>query len=304
MSVFKIAPGKNAKFWENGDCLGNHHICVGFHEVRNLKSYRSEDELRAAVNEKRYGGRAAGTAAIVAEQLWMLRNLAVGDRVIANKGNSIVLAVGTVNGSYKWDPKHKFPHTVPVDWGAPQKRRNIPRQKQWNNNTVAPVSPELFALIARKLRLKDADIDAAQTSPASQKELTILGRLEDTRRVFARKEQQRLRKYLLDGKDYGWCYLCGEKLPAPLLVAAHIKKRAKCSDKEKRDHRNVVPVCLLGCDALFERGYVTVVKNKIDVHHKSGRNSRLQAVLAALQARRVASEGRQKYFDWHSKYAR
>ncbi len=58
MGVFKIAPGMNARFWENNDCLDNRHICVGWSKVRDLKKYRSEQELRAAVNEKQYRGRA------------------------------------------------------------------------------------------------------------------------------------------------------------------------------------------------------------------------------------------------------
>jgi hypothetical protein len=306
MSVFKIAPGKNARFWENNDCLDNRHICVGWSKVRDLKKYRSEEELRAAVNEKQYRGRAPGRAASTAWQLWTLRNLEVGDKVVANKGNSIVLRVGTVNGRYKWNAKHEHhPHTVSVDWGAPCKRRKIRAQKEWNNNTVAQVSPELFALIARKLRLKDTSIDGAQKSPVSQNELTILGRLEEERRVSTRKEQQRLRKHLLDGKDYGWCFLCGEKLPAELLVAAHIKKRSKCTDTEKRDHANVVPMCLLGCDALFERGHVALLDNKIDTRLKSAApRSRLYAVLMVLRARKIEIEvRRKKYFEWHSKHA-
>lgn len=305
MSVFKIAPGKNARYWI--DCLDNRHICVGWGKVGDLNEYSSEEELRATVNEKEYRGRAPGRAASTARQLWTLRNLEVGDKVVANKGNSIVLRVGTVNGSYEWNAKHRHhPHTVSVDWGAPCERRKIHPQKEWNNNTVAPVSPELLAVIARKLRLKDASVEGTQKSPASQKELTILGRLEEERRVSTRKEQQRLRRCLLDGKDYGWCFLCGEKLPAALLVAAHIKKRAKCSDKEKRDHANVVPMCLLGCDALFERGDVALVKNKIDIRFKSAApRSRLHSLLLALRVRKIdVGVQRKKYFNWHSKHAR
>lgn len=305
MSVFKIAPGKNARFWENNDCLDNRHICVGWKEVGDLKKYSSEEELRVAVNEKEYGGHALGRAAITARQLWTLRNLEVGDKVVANKGNSIVLRVGTVNGNYEFDEKHKHhPHTVSVDWGAPCERKKIRPQKEWNNNTVAPVSPELFALIARQLRLKDSS-DGVQKSPVPQKELTILGRLEEERRVSTRKEQQRLRKHLLDGKDYGWCFLCGEKLPAELLVAAHIKKRSKCTDTEKRDHANVVPMCLLGCDALFERGHVALLNNKIDTRLKSvPPRSRFDTILIVLRARKIEVEARRKkYFEWHSKHA-
>lgn len=303
MAVFKIAPGKNARYWN--DCVDHRHICVGWSKVGNLMDYQSEEELQAAVNEKQYQGRAPGPAASTARQLWTLRNLSVGDKVVANKGNSIVLRIGTVNGRYEWNPKHAHHHhTVPVDWGASCPRRKIHPRNEWNNNTVAPVSPELFSRIAQKLGLKRASIYDAQKAPVSQKELAIIGELEEERRVSTRKEQHQLRKYMFDGKDYGWCFLCGEKLPAELLVAAHIKRRAQCSDKEKRDPANVVPMCLLGCDALFERGHVVLVKNRIEVRLNSGEpRSRLHSLLLALRVRKIDVEARQaKYFNWHSKY--
>lgn len=297
MSVFKIAPGKNAKFWENGDCLRNRHICVGWGKVCNLRKYHSEDELAAAVNLKHYGGRAPGVARKTARQLWTLRNLRPGrDTVVANKGNSIVLRVGTVAGPYKWDAKHDYPHTVSVDWGPDCERQRIRRQKEWYP-TIVPVPPALFKLITRKL---------ASEYAASQKELTIDGELDEECRVLRRTEQSFLRNRLLNGKDHGRCFLCDEDLPAALLVAAHIKKRARCSDKEKRDYRNVVPMCLLGCDALFERGYVAVVRNVIDARLKSlHTRSRLSALLLTLRSRRLEVEvPRKKYFKWHSKHAR
>jgi hypothetical protein len=230
MSVFKIAPGRNARFWRNGDCLENHHICVGWREVRDLRKYRSEDELAAAVNQKQYGGRAPGAARKTAKQLWTLRNLTPGrDKVVANKGNSIVLRVGTVAGHYRWDSKHYYPHIVPVDWGPDCARQKIRRQKEWYT-TVAPVRPALFKLIARKLLSENI---------AVRKELTANGKLDEECRILRRTEQSFLRKRLLNGRDHGRCFLCDEEFPVELLVAAHIKKRAAgllecCSDVPAR----------------------------------------------------------------------
>lgn len=304
MSVFKIAPGRNAKFWK--DCLHNHHICVGWGKVKDLKQYGSEGELRAAVNEKLYSGRAPGPASNTAWQLWTLRNLHPGDKVIVNKGNSIVLGVGTVTGLYRWNAKHHYPHTVPVDWGTAHKPKRIPSQKKWNNNTVSDdISPALYKRITGKPLPEGAAVNGNQKSPVLQKGLAILGQLSEERRVSTRKEQQRLRKHLLGGKDHGSCFLCGEVLPGELLVAAHIKKRSKCTDAEKRDHANVVPMCLLGCDALFERGHVALVNNKIDIRCKGAApGSQLYAILIVLRARKIEVEAaRKKYFEWHSKHA-
>jgi hypothetical protein len=74
-----------------------------------------------------------------------------------------------------------------------------------------------------------------------------------------RKEQSFLRCYLFGDRSTGSCGICGVTLPRDLLVAAHIKRRSACSPQEQRDYRNVVmPMCKLGCDDLFERGYIAV----------------------------------------------
>lgn len=74
-----------------------------------------------------------------------------------------------------------------------------------------------------------------------------------------RGEQAELRQRLFGGRDEAPCALCGEVYPVDLLVAAHIKQRAACTDDECRDLDNVaMAACLLGCDALYELGYITV----------------------------------------------
>lgn len=88
--------------------------------------------------------------------------------------------------------------------------------------------------------------------------ITELGNLDERREGLFRKEQTYLRNKLMGGRTQAECGLCREKFPFDLLVAAHIKRRADCSNKEKRDLANVIPMCKFGCDDLFERGYVSV----------------------------------------------
>lgn len=74
-----------------------------------------------------------------------------------------------------------------------------------------------------------------------------------------RQEQTQLRSHLLDGRSVAQCSLCGFNFPSRLLIAGHIKPRSKCTEKERGDFRAVAMlVCNLGCDALFEWGYVVV----------------------------------------------
>jgi hypothetical protein len=84
------------------------------------------------------------------------------------------------------------------------------------------------------------------------------GELERTAYRAQRGEQATLKKRLLQGPT-GQCALCGRNLPGSFLIAAHIKKRSMCTDDEKRDLANIAMLaCTLGCDAVYEHGYVTI----------------------------------------------
>lgn len=85
---------------------------------------------------------------------------------------------------------------------------------------------------------------------------------EDTDRLVlarARKEQSRLRDSLLQGRTEAPCDLCGRLLSKELLVAAHIVPRRELDHNERAQFDRIAMVaCQLGCDRLFELGYLTV----------------------------------------------
>lgn len=116
-----------------------------------------------------------------------------------------------------------------------------------------------------------------------------------------RLEQSMLRGLLLQEADSPMCGICGRVLPPELLVAAHIKRRADCTRGEKGDPAIAMLMCSLGCDALFENGYVSVVDGRVVSHARAEDTEDLRSVLAELDGR--ASEywtpERQKYFRWH-----
>lgn len=77
-----------------------------------------------------------------------------------------------------------------------------------------------------------------------------------------RREQAELRRHLLNGRTAASCDICAEVLPTGLLVAGHIKPRNLCTGEERRDFTAAAMlVCSLGCDALFEQGYIVVDQN-------------------------------------------
>ncbi len=83
------------------------------------------------------------------------------------------------------------------------------------------------------------------------------------RQVIAnsRGEQTRLRRHLFGDETLATCALCGRDLPVAMLVTAHIKRRASTSAAERSRMDLVMSACRLGCDSLFELGYVVVARD-------------------------------------------
>lgn len=88
-----------------------------------------------------------------------------------------------------------------------------------------------------------------------------------------RTEQYILREYLLGGHDSGLCAICSKEYPVRFLATAHIKKRSKCTIKEKKDLNIVMPACHFGCDKLFEDGYIIIKENGIIQNNVSKKTS-------------------------------
>jgi hypothetical protein len=67
-----------------------------------------------------------------------------------------------------------------------------------------------------------------------------------------RIEQSALREHLLQGRKSGECLLCGKTFHAHFLVAAHIKKRSKCTNSQKLDLHDIG---LLNCKFRCNESY-------------------------------------------------
>ncbi len=74
----------------------------------------------------------------------------------------------------------------------------------------------------------------------------------------SRKEQSLHREHHFGNKKNTKCSLCHRELPTNLLHAGHIKPRRDCSENERKDLNVTMPICKLGCDDLFEKGYIYV----------------------------------------------
>ena len=125
--------------------------------------------------------------------------------------------------------------------------------------------------------------------------------LDTTSKGRGRKEQRKLQEIHVKKKKPRLCSICGSEMPANLLVAAHIKKRSKCTLDEKKDLPNVAtPMCVLGCDALFEKGYIGVNEGKV-ASIKSPQTNHAKSHVSMLEGEscRDWTEENKKYYEWH-----
>lgn len=136
------------------------------------------------------------------------------------------------------------------------------------------------------------------------KRLAVLDKETVTRR---RTEQYILRDYLLKNKKSGSCALCNNDYPISFLATAHIKKRSKCSDDEKKDLNIVMPACYLGCDKLYEGGYIYVKDGKIKENTASKEMTEdLNIYISKIKDKDCDyyKKETQKYFKHHESQAR
>jgi len=158
------------------------------------------------------------------------------DRAINEKNNEL----GFRYSEYLYDPKHinKWLHDVDIY----KDQINI-------FNPVKADKGKFDAALYEKYKVN-----------TQLKRLAVLDKETVTRR---RTEQYILRNYLLKNKTSGSCALCNKNYPINFLATAHIKKRSNCSDNEKRDLNIVMPACYLGCDKLYEAGYIYVKDGEV-----------------------------------------
>jgi hypothetical protein len=122
--------------------------------------------------------------------------------------------------------------------------------------------------------------------------------------VNARKEQAFLRTILIQGEKHHQCCICKQTLPIEILVAAHIKRRSDCTLEEKKDFTRVAALmCKMGCDDLFEKGYIVVVNGDIAQNEKRTVTSDLQKHIDKLVTKGVDNWTQSEtYYGWHAEY--
>ena len=186
----------------------------------------------------------------------------------------------------------------------------------YNGSVCRPTSPKWDAtidLLKKQFQIGDHEdirrsevslepTKGAELSDEECKDLDELDSLEETYLAKSRKEQSILRNRLFSKSNNDKCGICETLLPVELLVAAHIKKRAHCTDEEKRDLNNILPMCKFGCDELFERGYLQVTSGVVTGGRRDGLTQAVSEYIELLAGRRCKhwNSRNAAYFAWRN----
>ncbi|KQY07954.1 hypothetical protein ASD37_08235 [Mycobacterium sp. Root135] len=142
VKYWKVAPGARGRLWD--ECLAGGYICVGWDEVGDLSLFNTEDDFKVAFTAA-YANEYNGNKSAITQkskELWRMMEMAEGDKIIANRGTTEILGVGTVTASaYQYRPERvEYQHTVNVDWDISAARVLTEPVKRWATTTVSKIA--------------------------------------------------------------------------------------------------------------------------------------------------------------------
>ncbi|OWZ84093.1 AAA family ATPase [Natranaerobius trueperi] len=140
---FKIAPGRDAMYWDEARKGG--FISVGWNDLGDLNQYPDYEEFKNAFIKNDFH-QTRHKNAEKANELWQFFNLKPGDKIIANKGKSQILGVGTVTEGYKFrDDFEDQKHVVAVNWEETfDPPLEIPKQDYWPKKTIIEIPQKKY----------------------------------------------------------------------------------------------------------------------------------------------------------------
>ncbi|MFM5642113.1 hypothetical protein ACET6M_19245 [Aeromonas veronii] len=84
------------------------------------------------------------------------------------------------------------------------------------------------------------------------------GGTDGSSNILTRKEHHILSLWLFEGKEKEFCAICQKEFSVKSLVTAHKKKRKDCAENERTDPYIVMPLCVFGCDYLYENRLIYI----------------------------------------------
>lgn len=142
---WKIAPGEAAKHWS--DCLAGSYMCIGWDAMGDLSEYSDKDDFVDAFAKK-----CSSSPKRKADELFDFFHVKKGDIVVANRGITSIVGIGTATGKYWFDERRAdYQHCIGVNW---EQTSEVPFPadaksviKDWVFKTVKRLSSEEFQML-------------------------------------------------------------------------------------------------------------------------------------------------------------
>ncbi|CEJ73174.1 GTPase subunit of restriction endonuclease [[Clostridium] sordellii] len=113
VSYWTMGLGKNAEYWD--ECRNDEEILIGWDYLGNLNKYKSKDEITKAIKEhdKKEVNPTNNSLAVYQ----FLKEIQIGDIVVAKQGKSFILGYGIVVSDYMYyEDKKTWNHSRKVKW--------------------------------------------------------------------------------------------------------------------------------------------------------------------------------------------
>ncbi|MYK62118.1 MAG: hypothetical protein F4034_09170 [Chloroflexi bacterium] len=119
----------------------------------------------------------------------------------------------------------------------------------------------VYSLVASGNEISSAPEPPTSDDARYQRFRQLLMGLRETDKAGTQKwraEQGILSNWLFENKASENCGICGQLFSVSALRAAHKKKRSMCTPDERRDPHIVMPMCVFGCDHLYEYRFIQI----------------------------------------------
>jgi 5-methylcytosine-specific restriction protein B len=178
---WKIAPGEDA--WQWDECRHQGFIAIGWDELGDIANLsRSQfDARRDQLMTQHPDWKWSKTGV---NQVWVFSQIQEGDRIVANRGKTEVLGIGTVTGSYYFDANaNEQKHRLPVQWDDLTPRSV--NKSGWQRTLISLSEAEFSAITG-------TDMGTYPESPFSPMTFELLAELKATPKkitYLARKDE-------------------------------------------------------------------------------------------------------------------
>jgi hypothetical protein len=137
---WKVAPGDKGSRWD--EALDGGFIAIGWSQLGDLSGMSLDEfERRREATLRKFPDWGSGV-----NQVWRFANIRVGDRIVANRGTTEVLGIGSVVGPYYYEKGAHYAHRLRVRWD--DTRRREVEESGWRR-TLIELKEEKFNAIAQ-----------------------------------------------------------------------------------------------------------------------------------------------------------